>query len=504
MRREEIIEELFRDSREMRECLLQLENCDDRDLLDAVCAAPISLQRKLEIMEAHKFDTRTKYLECVYADRLMTAREAVAQLEAKEGDVFLWRNRWYEPEMKKTSPDAIDEYDFRPCRSIEEVFEDVQANIASESEGLEEDDAKVVKEQFEWIEIKKFELKPNEKGKMRLAESPWSWIAIKDKVCYADYTEFTIPPSKISETIKDNIGIFSSWSSMDLNLRIPFKVGDVVTVDCRPFAPYNHMVLTAVGDGCCGVQVAFENENGKWEGMSLKHGHCFTDNYSSVLSALYRIVPYDKTKVAPLQKDGPEWRWFEGRALTRIKGGKKEMWSEGDKFKSWLAALQPLDIQDVTALHAMYRPGESAKIPHYIARKNGEESVEYLHPLLEKHLKETYGLILYTEQIEAILCDLAGYPMWHRDELTAEKIRKGMAKRQDHMKIREWRRDFIARCKANERFLDGMTGLEYTPLTLAKTIWNELYKASFVQPKTTSIYYATLTYDELLQYAMQK
>ncbi len=497
MTREEIIEELFCDSREMREHLLKPENCGDCDLLDAVCAAPISLQRKLQILEAYEFDAE---LHCdgehTYPNRLTTVRESVAQLKAKYGDVFLWRNRWYEPEMSKVEPEPIDQFAFRPCRSIEEVFEDVQAMIASEKDGSTQEYQDCVDERFEWIQIKKFELKPNEQGKTRLSESPWTWIAIKDKVCYADYSEYTVPKAEYSKTIPDNICIFSHLSSMDLNLRIPFKVGDVVTVDCRPFAPYNHMVLTDVGDGCCSVQVAFENENGKWEGMSLKHGHCFTDNYSSVMSALYRLTSYDKRKVAPLQKEGPEWHWFEGRTLTRIKDGEKEAWSEGAKFKSWLKALQPLELQDVIALYAMYRPGEAKKIPHYIARKKGEEKIKYLHPLMVKHLKETYGLILYQEQIEAILCDLAGYPAWHNNDVDAKDIRRALAKR-DFKMIRVWRGDFIKRCEAREEFRSGVSD----PTALARKIWTFLCDSAFVVKKTTSNYYATLTFEDVQKFA---
>ncbi len=292
MTRTEIISEVFCDSLEIREFLLQKENCSDRDLLDAVCGAPIALQRKLEMLESYAFDVASHFNgEGVHAARLTALREAVAQLDAKEGDVFLWRNRWYDLEMAEVDGEPIDQFDFRPCRTIEDVFEDVQAVIASEKENGTEEYQEIVDERFVWLEIKKFEMSSDCAGRRQLVESPWSWIAVDSRICYADYTEHTVPTSVISKELKAGVRAFSSAASMDLNLRIPFKVGDRVVVDCRPFAPINHMLLTAVGDDCCGVRVAFVDARGKSMETSLKHGHCFTDNYHSVISPLYRIRP---------------------------------------------------------------------------------------------------------------------------------------------------------------------------------------------------------------------
>ncbi len=299
MTRIEIISEVFCDSREMRECLLQEENCNDCDLLDAVCAAPISLQRKLEILESYAFNAFAHCAgERVHSERWTALREAIAELEAKKGDVFLWRNRWYDLEMTEVDGEPIDQFDFRPCRTIEDVFEDVQVVIAGEKDVGTEEYQKIVDERFAWLEIKKFEMKSDEKGRKRLTESPWSWIVVDGKICFADYTQHTTPESAICETTKDAVRSFSSYASMDLNLRIPFKVGDRVVVDCRPFAPINHMVLAAVGDDCCGVQVAFVDGRGNPMETSLKHSHCFTDNYHSVISPLYRLASDAEVKTA--------------------------------------------------------------------------------------------------------------------------------------------------------------------------------------------------------------
>ncbi len=77
--------------------------------------------------------------------------------------------------------------------------------------------------------------------------------------------------------------------------------------------------------------------------------------------------------------------------------------------------MQPTEFSDIVALLALYRPGPMEFIPNYIARKYGRESVEYRHPSLEPLLKETYGIIVYQEQIIKIASELAGYSLSEAD-----------------------------------------------------------------------------------------
>ena len=66
-----------------------------------------------------------------------------------------------------------------------------------------------------------------------------------------------------------------------------------------------------------------------------------------------------------------------------------------------LKRLKPDRFEDIIAMVALYRPGPMDNIPTYINRKHGEEPVDCLHPLLEPILKETYGVIIYQEQVHA-------------------------------------------------------------------------------------------------------
>ncbi|MFZ4763393.1 MAG: DNA polymerase III subunit alpha [Roseimicrobium sp.] len=86
--------------------------------------------------------------------------------------------------------------------------------------------------------------------------------------------------------------------------------------------------------------------------------------------------------------------------------------------------LEPDRIEEVIALLALYRPGPMDLIPSFIKRKKGEEKVEYLHPLLEDVSKETYGILIYQEQVQKAANLLAGYTLG-----AADMLRRAMGKK---------------------------------------------------------------------------
>jgi DNA polymerase III subunit alpha len=90
---------------------------------------------------------------------------------------------------------------------------------------------------------------------------------------------------------------------------------------------------------------------------------------------------------------------------------------EGRGMRRYLKDLRPDRIEDVMAMVALFRPGPMANIPSYIRRKHGEEPVTYLHPLLEPVLKETYGVMVYQEDIMTVAQAVAGYTLAEADVL---------------------------------------------------------------------------------------
>lgn len=101
--------------------------------------------------------------------------------------------------------------------------------------------------------------------------------------------------------------------------------------------------------------------------------------------------------------------------------------------------LQPEYFEDMVALMALGRPGalQSGMVEDYISCRHGEKEIEYLHPALEPILKETYGLILYQEQVMRIASELAGYTLGEADIL-----RRGMGKKKKEL-IKQHRQRFV-------------------------------------------------------------
>lgn len=107
---------------------------------------------------------------------------------------------------------------------------------------------------------------------------------------------------------------------------------------------------------------------------------------------------------------------------------------ESDGMRRYLKQLKPSNIEDITAMVALYRPGPMQHIPEYIAGKNKTKEVRYLHPLLKPILENTYGIPVYQEQIMRIAQDVAGFTLSEADILRkaiGKKIEKLLMEQKD-------------------------------------------------------------------------
>jgi DNA polymerase-3 subunit alpha len=111
---------------------------------------------------------------------------------------------------------------------------------------------------------------------------------------------------------------------------------------------------------------------------------------------------------------------------------------ESTGMREALRQLRPERLEDVIAMVALYRPGPMQMIPDFIARRHGRVKASYDHPLMEKHLQETYGIMVYQEQVLKIAADLAGFSMSEADDL-----RKSMGKKKPEI-MAEYRAKFLA------------------------------------------------------------
>ncbi len=114
---------------------------------------------------------------------------------------------------------------------------------------------------------------------------------------------------------------------------------------------------------------------------------------------------------------------------------------EGAGMTRYLKELRPSRIEDIMAMVALFRPGPMANIPSYIRRKHGQEPITYLHPLLEPVLRETYGVMVYQEDVMAVAQAVAGYTLAEADTLRYAVGKKIADKLAAH------REKFLAGCR---------------------------------------------------------
>ncbi len=127
----------------------------------------------------------------------------------------------------------------------------------------------------------------------------------------------------------------------------------------------------------------------------------------------------------------------------------------GDGMTKWLVELKPTSIHDINAMVALYRPGPMQFIPDYIARKHNPKLISYLDPALEDILKQTYGILVYQDDLLIMANKLAGYSWGEVD-----KFRKAVGK-----KIPE------EMAKQKEKFIEGCVEHSKWARKKAEEIW---------------------------------
>jgi DNA polymerase-3 subunit alpha len=117
---------------------------------------------------------------------------------------------------------------------------------------------------------------------------------------------------------------------------------------------------------------------------------------------------------------------------------------ESAGMRRYIKELKPTNFSDIAAMVALYRPGPMEQIPTFIRAKQGIAPIHYPHPILKEILRETYGVIVYQEQVIFIAQALAGYSLGHADIL-----RKAMGKKIPAVMKKE-ERNFIAGAKKKD------------------------------------------------------
>ncbi|MEX2145664.1 MAG: DNA polymerase III subunit alpha [Candidatus Rokuibacteriota bacterium] len=119
---------------------------------------------------------------------------------------------------------------------------------------------------------------------------------------------------------------------------------------------------------------------------------------------------------------------------------------ESSGMREALRGLKPERLEDVIAMVSLYRPGPMELIPDFIQRKHGRVKTTYEHPAMEKFTRETYGIMVYQEQIMQIASEMGGFTMGE-----ADMLRRAMGKK-DRELMAQQRAKFVAGCA--ERAID--------------------------------------------------
>jgi DNA polymerase-3 subunit alpha len=151
---------------------------------------------------------------------------------------------------------------------------------------------------------------------------------------------------------------------------------------------------------------------------------------------------------------------------------------ESSGMKDIMVNMKPDCIEDVMALLALYRPGPMKMVPEFVSRKQGKTKITYELPQLETILKETYGIILYQEQVMQIANAIGGYTM-----AEADTLRKVMGKK----KVADME-------KEKPKFLEGAKKKKINE-NKARIIWEQMETfAEYGFNKSHSAAYAIITY----------
>ncbi len=152
---------------------------------------------------------------------------------------------------------------------------------------------------------------------------------------------------------------------------------------------------------------------------------------------------------------------------------------ESAGMKRYLKQLKPTVFDDLIAMNALYRPGPMQWIDDFINRKHGKRTIEYLHDKTKNALENTYGILVYQEQVMQIAKDLCGFTGGQADTL-----RKGVAKKRPEV-LAALKKDFIEGAMANSDIAK----------VKIEQFWTSLEAfAAYCFPKAHSSCYATIAY----------
>lgn len=200
-------------------------------------------------------------------------------------------------------------------------------------------------------------------------------------------------------------------------------------------------------------------------------------NLTMIQKTVELIEQSRKTKIDldNLSLDDPEAYKLLGRGELE---GIFQLESSG--MRQIVRDLRPSGLEDISSVLALYRPGplDAGLIPKFINRKHGREQIDYAHEILQPILKETYGIMVYQEQIMKIAQDMAGYSLGQADLLRRAMGKKKKAEMEKHQEI----------------FIEGAAKNNVKPQVAAELFEQMVLFAEYCFNKSHSTAYGYVTY----------
>lgn len=345
--KKDIIKELF--SNEMSEHLCKtLDSLSDITMSDIIGYSLLDIHKKYEYAK----ELNLKKLED-------GCKNAIDKLERKDGEIFylqeLSRNTYLEYLLDRTKKhqhndrdiiraiDVIDHevgfgdeennYGIMPFLDVKNVIKYIETDKIDEKDGIDFEYDK-----YYFYRLDKYrsrdlnpDLKNNDRMYCRYASDMYldcEYYVVNGKIVY--FKEYDYKRMKKDKFCIPDFDRFSHFNMLgDLNLSIPFKVGDIVTCNRKPFANDKNMIILEVGDFCCSVQVAFFDEYGKLSVGALKRNHLDKRFKMPCVSPLYTLRSIEIENLEPNEK-------FEFERIKKeINGDEekgREIWNEISKY----------------------------------------------------------------------------------------------------------------------------------------------------------------------------
>lgn len=302
-------------SREMREFLLQRPMCP-HVLRQIIAGSPVGLWEKLRLfsilLQGENHEKERAF------DRACLRRidQALAALRAAPTEFFLLEEWWYDSDCKAAEHGAVG-----PIRSFEQIIQYIcEDNTLQTFDDMNPDVGSCC-----WYTAEKWAIDPEGDGMSHQI----TYTLIGDQVCYFEWPH-ELEVSQVSEY--PHIPSFALREVPALNLPVPFKAGDIVQIDSRPFAPIVRGVVTEVGDNCDCCCVRFLSKSGnQYAIQALKHGHIMPQ-FTSLLSPLYGISKFEGSLPRGESVFGEVSRYIRGE---EVKGRRLEtqLFSQGQTLR---------------------------------------------------------------------------------------------------------------------------------------------------------------------------